>query len=250
MSTNLDSSATPGTTFSTPITVYDSLGTAQTLTVQYTNTSANNWSYSVTLPASATGGTGSPTTVASGTLAFNSSGQLTSPSSAITGINISGLADGAANMSLTWNVQDSSGNSTITQQNAASATASTDQNGYGVGSLTGYSVLPDGTVQGQFSNNQTLALGQVAVASFANTQGLAQVGSSDYQATFASGAAVVGQAGSGGNGTITGGSVETSNVDLSTEFSKMIVAQQGYEANAKVLTTLNQISQATIQMMG
>jgi flagellar hook protein FlgE len=249
MSTNLDSSAAPGTTFSTPITVYDSLGTAQTLSVQYTNTSANNWSYSVTLPASATGGTGSPTTVASGTLAFNSSGQLTSPSSAVTGINISGLSDGAANMSLTWNVQDSSGNSTITQQNATSATASTDQNGYGVGSLTGYSVLPNGTVQGQFSNQQTLALGQVAVASFANAQGLSQVGNNDYQATFASGAAVVGQAGAGGNGNITGGSVEESNVDLSTEFSNMIVAQQGYEANAKVLTTLNQISQATIQMM-
>jgi flagellar hook protein FlgE len=87
------------------------------------------------------------------------------------------------------------------------------------------------------------------VASFANTQGLAQSGSDNYQATFASGAAVVGQAGAGGNSTITGGAVEESNVDLSTEFSDMIVAQQGYEANAKVLTTLNQISQATIQMM-
>ena len=249
MSTNLYSSAAPGTSFSTPITVYDSLGTAQTLSVNYTNTSANNWSYSVTLPASATGGTGSPTTVASGTLAFNSSGQLTSPTGSVTGINITGLSDGAAAMNLTWNVADASGNPTITQQNATSATATTNQNGYGVGSLTGYSVLPDGTVQGQFSNKETLALGQVAVASFANTQGLQQTGSNDYQATFASGAAVVGQAGAAGNGSITGGSVETSNVSLSEEFSKMIVAQQGYEANAKALTTMNQISQATIQMM-
>jgi len=152
-------------------------------------------------------------------------------------------------MNLTWNVADASGNPTITQQNATSATATTNQNGYGVGSLTGYSVLPDGTVQGQFSNKETLALGQVAVASFANTQGLQQTGSNDYQATFASGAAVVGQAGAAGNGSITGGSVETSNVSLSEEFSKMIVAQQGYEANAKALTTMNQISQATIQMM-
>jgi flagellar hook protein FlgE len=78
---------------------------------------------------------------------------------------------------------------------------------------------------------------------------LQQTGSNDYQATFASGAAVVGQAGAAGNGSITGGSVETSNVSLSEEFSKMIVAQQGYEANAKALTTMNQISQATIQMM-
>jgi flagellar hook protein FlgE len=249
MNTNLDSSAAAGTSFSTPITVYDSLGTAQTLSVNYTNTAPNSWSYSVTLPASATGGTGSPTTIASGTLAFNSSGQLTSPTGSVTGINVTGLADGASAMNLTWNLNDASGNPTITQQNATSATATTNQNGYGVGSLTGYTVQADGTVEGQFSNQQTLALGQVAVASFANTQGLAQTGSNDYQATFASGSAVVGQAGAGGNGTITGGSVEDSNVSLSTEFSNMIVAQQGYEANAKVLTTLNQISQATIQMM-
>jgi flagellar hook protein FlgE len=249
MNTNLDSSAGVGGTFSSPITVYDSLGTAQTLTVNYTNTSPNNWSYTVTLPASATGGTGSPTTITSGTLAFNSSGQLTSPSGSITGINVSGLADGAADLNLTWNLADSSGNPTITQQNSASATATANQNGYGVGTLTSYSVLPDGTVQGQFSNDQTLALGQVAVASFANAQGLTQTGSNDYHASFASGAAVVGTAGTAGNGSITGGAVEDSNVDLSTEFSTMIVAQQNYEANAKALTTLNQISQATIQMM-
>ena len=249
MNTNLDSSAAAGSTFSTPITVYDTLGTPQTLSVNYTNTSPNNWSYSVTLPASATGATGAPTTVASGALVFNSSGRMTSPSGSVAGINVTGLADGAAPMNLSWNLNDASGSPSITQQNATSATTATNQNGYGVGSLTGYSVLPDGTVQGQFSNSQTLALGKVAVASFSNTQGLTQVGQNDYQASFASGAAVVGQAGAGGNGTITGGAVEGSNVSLSAEFSKMIVAQQGYEANAKALTTLNQISQTTIQMM-
>jgi flagellar hook protein FlgE len=219
------------------------------MNVQYTNTAANKWSYSITLPAAATGGTGNPTTVASGNLTFNSSGQLTAPTGTVTGIKITGLADGAADMNLTWNLNNASGSPSITQQDSASATSTTTSDGYGVGTLSSYSVLPDGTVQGKFSNNQTLALGQVAVASFANAQGLAQSGQSDYQATFASGAAVVGQAGAGGNGTITGGSVEGSNVDLSTEFANMIVAQQGYEANAKALTTLNQISQATIQMM-
>ena len=104
-------------------------------------------------------------------------------------------------------------------------------------------------MQGTFSNNQTLALGQVAVARFANNQGLIQGSSNDYQASFASGAPIVGQAGVGGAGSITGGSVEASNVDLATEFSNMIVAQQGYQANAKVLTTMNQISQATLQIV-
>jgi flagellar hook protein FlgE len=247
MDTNLNSSASVGDTYSSPITVYDSLGGSHVLTVQYTNTGANSWSYSISVPAADTGGTGTSTPVASGTLTFNSSGQLTSPTGSVTGITISGLADGAASMNLTWNLNDSSGNPTITQQDAKNSTSSNSQNGYGVGTLTGYSVLSDGTVQGQFSNSQTLALGQVAIASFANMQGLEQTGSNDYQATFGSGAAVIGQAGAGGNGTITGGAVEESNVSLSAEFANMIVAQQSYEANAKVLTTLNQVSQATLQ---
>jgi flagellar hook protein FlgE len=249
MNTNLNASAAVGDTYSEPITVYDSLGTSHVLTIQYTNAGANSWNYSISVPSADTGGTGTPTPVATGTLTFNSSGALTSPTGSVAGITISGLADGAAPLSLTWNLNGSSGGPLITQQNATSATSTTSQNGYGVGTLTGYSVLPDGTVQGEFSNNQTLALGQVAIASFANVQGLQQAGNNDYTATFASGAPVIGLAGTAGNGTVTGGAVEGSNVDLSTEFANMIVAQQSYEANAKVLTTLDQVSQATIQMM-
>jgi flagellar hook protein FlgE len=89
----------------------------------------------------------------------------------------------------------------------------------------------------------------VALASFGNVQGLTQSDNGDYQSTPASGAAVIGRAGAGGNGTIEGSSVEESNVDLSAEFSNLIVAQQGYEANAKALTTFDQIAQATIQLV-
>ena len=247
MTTNLNATATVGTTFNSPITVYDSLGESHVLSVQYTNTAPNTWSYSITLPAADTGGTGNPTQITSGTLSFNSSGTLTSPTGTIPGISIPGLADGAATLNLTWNLNGSGGTPAITQQAATSDTSGTTQNGYTSGTLTGYSVLADGTVQGQFSNEQTLALGQVAVASFANNQGLTQSANNDYQASFASGAAVIGQAEAGGNGAITGGAVEESNVNLSTEFANMIVAQQTYEANAKVLTTLNQVAQATLQ---
>jgi flagellar hook protein FlgE len=250
VSANLDSASTVGTTFNSPLTVYDSLGTSQTLNIQYTNTGTNAWSYSVTLPGSATGSSAATTTLASGTLSFSSSGQLTSPTGTVPAINITGLADGAANMSLTWNLNDSAGNPTITQQNTASALNTTPtQNGFAAGALTGYSVLSDGIVQGQYSNGQTLALGQVAVANFANPQGLTQSGDGNEQATSGSGAAVVGIAGVGGNGSITGGAVEGSNVSLSTEFANMIVAQQSYDANAKVLTTLDQVDQSTIQMV-
>jgi flagellar hook protein FlgE len=258
---NLDSDSTVGTTYNTPVTVYDSLGTAQTLNIQYTNTAPNAWNYSVTLPGSATGSTAATTTLATGSMTFNSSGQLTSPSGSVTDINIpgyslgttgvaTGLADGAASMSLTWNLTNASGNPTITQQDTASAlNTQPTQNGFAAGSNTGYSVLSNGVVEGTYSNGQTLALGQVAVASFTNPQGLTQTGDGNEQATSGSGAAVVGQAGVGGEGTITGGSVEGSNVNLSTEFANMIVAQQSYDANAKVLTTLDQVDQSTIQMV-
>ena len=246
---NLNASAAAGDTFTTPITIYDSLGTSHVMTVQFTNNGANTWNYNITLPAADTGSTGAGSSLASGTLNFDSSGNLISPSSPISDIKVSGLADGAAPMNMSWNLTGAGGTPSITQQDATSATSSTAQNGYGVGTLTGYSVLSDGTVQGQFSNDQTLALGRVAIAGFANVQGLQQIGNNDYLSTFASGSAVIGEAGAGGNGTITGGSVEESNVSLSTQFANMIVAQQGYEANAKVLTTMDQVSQATIQLI-
>jgi len=253
--TNLQADSTAGTTFSTPVSVTDSLGETQTLTITYTaSATPNTWNYNISLPGAATGVAGA-TTLASGTMSFDSSGNLASTTPAastgnsITGINISGLADGSANMNLSWNLDNAAGTPIVTQQSSASATTATDVNGFGSGTLTGFSVLPDGTVQGTFSNNQTLALGQVAVAGFANPEGLTQSNGGDFNATTFSGTAVVGQAGVGGNGTITGDAVEQSNVNLSTEFSNMIVAQQSYEANAKALTTLDQVSQATIQMM-
>jgi flagellar hook protein FlgE len=247
MTTNLNANSAVGTVYNSPITVYDSLGNSHVLTIQYTNTAPNAWTYNITLPAADTGGVGAPTVLATGPMTFGPSGNLTAPTGTVPGINIPGLADGAATLNLTWNLNSPSGSPSITQQAEASTTSGPTQNGFAAGALTGYTVLPDGTVQGQFSNNQTLALGQVAVASFANNEGLTQVGNNDYQASFASGQAVVGIAGQGGDGTITGGSVEGSNVNLSTEFANMIVAQQAYEANAKVLTTLNQVSQATLQ---
>jgi len=249
MTTNLNADSTAGTVYSAPMTVYDSLGNAHNLTINYTNTGANAWTYQVTIPGADVGAPGAPVQLATGNLTFGTNGALTNPVGTIPGIAINGLTDGAANMNVTWNLNGAGGAPTLTQEAASSATTASTQDGYSAGSLTGYSILPNGTVQGTFSNNQTLVLGQVAIASFANNQGLTQVSGGDYQASFASGTPIIGQAGIGGNGTITGGAVEGSNVNLSTEFANMIVAQQGYEANAKVLTTLDQVSQATLQVI-
>jgi flagellar hook protein FlgE len=270
ISANLNASSVVGNTASSSLPVYDSLGAAHTLSVTYTMSAPNTWSYAVTIPSSdlSPAPTGTATTVASGTLNFNSSGVLVStlPTGATTpvapsaGIAITmppaavppaaqtAFANGAATMPLTWNLV-AAGAPTITQTSTASATSATSTNGFASGTLQTYAVQPDGTISGTFTSGQTLALGQVAVAAFANNQGLVAIGNNNYQATAASGAAVVGVAGTGGRGTVIGGSVEQSNVNIATEFSKLIVAQQAYSANAKSITTFNQVSQATIAML-
>ena len=245
--TNLDSSAAVGDTYNGTVGVYDSLGDQHTLNIDYTKTAANTWSYTISAPTADTGAASS--TIASGSLTFNSSGQLTSPTGSIPGINIPSFTDGAAPMSLTWNLDSSSGAGLLTQTDIASSTTTTTQDGSASASLSDYSIEPDGTIQGTFSTGATMALGQVAVATVANTQGLEQLGGNVFQVTAGSGSADVGIAGTGGRGTITGGSVEESNVDVASEFSKMIVAQQAYEANSKSVTTFDQIEQATISML-
>jgi flagellar hook protein FlgE len=262
ISANLNASSVVGDTASSTLPVFDSLGSSHTLSVTYTMTAPNTWSYAVTIPtADLVPAPAAPipptTTVAAGTLNFNSSGVLTSTSAGTPAAGIpltiptvgTTFADGAAAMTgLTWSLV-TAGTPTITQTATASATSATSTNGFASGTLSTYAVQPDGTIDGTFSSGQTLALGQVAVASFANNQGLVAVGNNNYQASAASGAAVVGLAGTGGRGTVIGGSVEQSNVNIATEFAKLIVAQQAYSANAKSITTFNQVSQATIAML-
>jgi flagellar hook protein FlgE len=247
---NLDSDSAIGATApSSSLSVYDSLGSAHTLSVSYTKTAANTWSYTVTVPsADVTGGTGTDTVVGSGTLNFSGSGQLTSTTN-IVPISITGLADGANSPLTLAGPFGTAGAPTITQTATASATSATTTDGFASGALTTYSVQPDGTIEATFTSGNTLALGQVAVASFANVEGLTNAGNNDYQPTAASGSAVIGLAGTGGRGSVIGGSVEQSNVNIASEFAKLIVAQQAYSANAKSITTFNQVSQATLAMI-
>lgn len=232
---------------SSPI-VYDSLGNSHTLSVAYTKTAANTWTYSVSIPTAdvTSGGTGN-TVIGSGTLNFSTSGNLTSISN-VTPISIPSFADGAAAMTLSGPFGSSSAY-TVTQTATTSTTSATNTDGFAGGTLKSYTIEKDGTIEGTFTGGQTLALGQVALASFANVQGLTNVGNNSYQPTIASGSAVVGQANAGGRGTITGQEVEQSNVNIASEFAKLIVAQQAYSSNAKSITTFNQVSQATLAMI-
>lgn len=248
LTTNLNASSAVGSSFQSPISVYDSLGNSHVLTVTYTKTASNSWSYGVTIPSSdIQGGVGTSTSAGTGVLSFDSSGRLTSPAAPVA-LSVGPLADGAQTIAVNWQMFDPSGNSLLTQTASASSNNATTQNGFAAGTLSTYAVLQDGTVQATFTNGQTRAVAQVAVASFANPEGLLLSGDSHYAGTAASGAAVIGAAGTGGRGTISGSSVEQSNVDVAQQFSELIVYQRAYEANAKAITAFDQMAQATIAM--
>ncbi len=249
LSMNLNSGATAGTVFSTPLTVYDSLGAAHILTYTFTNTGPGAWSYNITIPAADVGAAGAPVSIKTGTLTFNGAGQLTAPAGNVAGINIATLADGANALTFNWNLYSSPTTPVITQVAAPSAVSTTQQDGFSAGSLSSYTINSDGTIEGTFSNGQTQPLGQILLASFANEQGLVRNGSNEFIASLSSGAANIGIPGTGGRGTLSGGALEQSNVDIATEFSALIVAQSGYEANAKVVTTLDTITQDTINLI-
>ena len=227
------------------MTLYDSLGTGHTATVTFTKTGANQWGYSVGLPSG--DATGSSNT--SGTLTFDSSGNLTSPSSNVTGISFTGMADGAADMSLNFNMFDANGKGMISQTSATSAVAASTQDGYASGTYNGFTIANDGTVSAQFSNGQTESIGTVALATVENVQGLTLAGNNAYVTTAASGAATIGAADTGGRGSLEDDALEGSNVDISTEFSNLIVAQRAFEANSKTVTTFDTVTQETIDLI-
>jgi len=252
---NLDASSSAGNTFSTPLSIYDSLGSSHVLTFNFTNNGGNSWDYTVTLPAADVTGSPAPSgpvTVGSGTLQFSNTGVLTSPSTNPTLTLPAGytMADSAQTPSITWDLTDpASQTSMITQVAGTSATSSTKQNGFPAGTMESFTIQQDGTIVGSFSNQQVTKLGQIALATFSNEEGLLQTGSSNYVSTLASGLPSVGVAGTGGRGTLQAGALEGSNVDISTAFSNLILAQQSYEANARAFNIESGIfTQSTITL--
>jgi flagellar hook protein FlgE len=151
-------------------------------------------------------------------------------------------------MSFGWNLSGATGAS-ITQTGSTSNVAGATSDGYASGSYQGFSVDGNGIVDASFSNGQKQVIGQVAVATVSNQQGLEATNNTAYLATLASGSAVIGTAGSAGRGTIEGQALESSNVDVSTEFSALIVAQRAFEANSKSVTTFDQATQEAINMI-
>jgi flagellar hook protein FlgE len=253
---NLDSAAAADSTsaHAETIKVYDTLGTSHTLTVNFQKTAANTWSYSTSIPGEdVSGGTaGTPSVIAgaSGTLTFDANGQLTSPANGSPiPIAITGLADGASDMSVSWNPYTASGAGRITQFGQPSASAATSQDGAPASELTQVGLANGGQLLAQYSDGTQVVVGQVAMASIRNPSSLIAAGNNNYQASALTSSPAIGLPNTGGRGDIQGGALESSTVDIAQEFTNLIVLERGYQANSRVVTTADQLSQETINLI-
>jgi flagellar hook protein FlgE len=234
--------------FSQSIVVYDSLGVSHTLSFDFTKAATNQWTYQISIPAADVSSSGAPVIVGTGTLQFDGTGNLVSPTSNVA-VSVPNLTDGASGLNFNWQLFNSQGSANLTESGAPSSASNTSQDGCSSGTLTSFNVTPDGIIQGVFSNGLTTTVGQVALANFANPQGLSNSGGNNYAATLSSGAASIGTAGSGGLGSIQGGALEQSNVDMATEFANLIMAERDYQANAKAIMTADDVTQTTINLI-
>ena len=253
---NLDSSGVVGSasgSFTQPISVIDSLGDSHTLSINFTKTGANAWSYDVTIPGEDVGGTpGTPQSVLPAppiAMTFSSSGVWTIAAGATQAIDITGLADGAADMSLTWNLTNSSGVPTITQYATASNSSSPTVDGSAAAQLNQVAIQSGGQVLASFSDGQTKVVGQLALASILNRNSLQNVGNNNFATTSASAIPAIGIPDTGGRGQILGGSLETSNVDMATQLTNLIIYQSAYQASSRVISTAQTLQQDLFQLI-
>lgn len=242
--TNTDLSSIDVDTYNSKatMTTYDSLGNEHNINLYYVKTGDNTWKM---YPVDGTTGASAAGTGANAdgsyNVTFNSSGQMTSPTATVqlATATLNGSAAGTFSLNLAGSQQQNTGTSTF---------GNPTQDGYKPGDLTSYQINNDGTVVGTYSNEQTQTLGQIALANFANPEGLKSEGNNVWSATNSSGQALVGIAGTGNLGTLTAGALESSNVDLSKELVNMIVAQRNYQSNAQTIKTQDQILNTLVNL--
>ncbi len=249
LSGNLDASkAVPvpaATQFSVPLTIYDNLGNNYKVTVNFQKATAtatgSTWTWSIPTP---TGTTGAAVT---GTIAFDDKGVInkTDAATPVTKDVIFTPAAAAGTGSFTVKLDFSQ----ISTFNADSSVKPKNIDGYATGNLVTFSVGGDGILTGIYSNGQQQPLGMVALASFENPAGLQKVGENMYIPTTNSGDFKKGvKAGAEGTGKINPGTLEMSNVDLSKEFTDMIVTQRGFQANSRIITTSDEMLQELVNL--
>ncbi|MCP3979365.1 MAG: flagellar hook protein FlgE [bacterium] len=261
---NLDANATvddPATaldesdTFSTSLTIYDSLGSKHVLSLNFRpvdtsgNGSLDEWSYEVTVPGDeVAGGTpGTPHVVNTGTVTFDEDGLLSAPTGNVT-LAVPAWNNGAAAQSVEWRLFDSNADPLMTGYAGASSTSSTTQDGFAVGQLRVLTIDQNGLIAGVFTNGVTQELAQFALSTFNNENGLLKAGQNTFIDTNSSGAPSTGAANAGGRGIIRSNSLELSNVDITQEFTDLIVSERGYQANSRIITTTDSVIQEALNL--
>lgn len=232
-----------GESVTTNMTVYDSLGSPvhvnMTASLQTKSNAGTTWSFQATSDGNLNSADPNNTLIGTGTVSFDSNGQLT----ASTGTELAIHRDGTGAQPVMQMNLDFSGMSSLTESGSLSGSQMdvTSQNGYQLGTLDSFSVGTDGKITGAFTNGQTRTMGQLAMATFSNDQGLTANGSNLFSAGANSGVPVISTAQNLGAGSIRSGSLEQSNTDLSNEFVNLITASTGFSASSKVITTSNQM---------
>lgn len=233
---NLDSNAAIGDTHAMAITVYDSVGGPHQVTLTFTSTGPGAWDWVATSPTATVAPAGS------GTATFNANGSLASFTYPGGGADISLTpAGGGAAFAVSINSGTINGFDGLTGFASPSNAVVNSQNGYQSGNLRGISVDSRGVITGYFTNGVQRSLAQIALAQFTNAGGLLRAGDNTFEESANSGGPTLGFAGGTIASSLTAGALEGSNVDISQEFTNMIIAQRGFQANARVITTSDEM---------
>lgn len=244
LNAHLDSNAVPPTVafnantpasynYQTSQTVYDSLGNSHKVDMYYRNNGAGAWEYHAIVDGGELQGgvAGTKTEIGTGTLTFDTSGKLTAQTGSITASFLNAAGGQAIALDFTGSTSDA----------GASSMIASDIDGRASGQLVDVSIGDDGKITGVFTNGERFELAQIALANFASEEGLQRVGDSLLTATDASGQALIDAAGTGGRGSLVSGALEASNVDLGTELVTLIAYQRAFQANAKTVTTADEM---------
>jgi flagellar hook protein FlgE len=236
---NLSSSLQVGESVSTSIQVFDTQSNPRTLQVTFTKSAVNTFDVAASIP-------GATVTVPPGSITFDNNGLLVGP--ATVAIDITGLP-GAGNQTVTLNLGTAGQPTGLTQTGGASGAGAVTQDGFGAGALTSASFDTNGVLQGLFSNGRTLQIAQLAIATFNNESGLLRNGNNYFTTGAASGEALIGTAGTSGRGLTQGAALEGSGVDIAIEFSRLILAQRGFQVNSRTVSAANETLQELVNIV-
>ncbi len=255
MSANLPADAAVGDSFTSSMSVIDSLGVSHTIDQTWTKTAANSWTLTLDNPYASsdttkTGtGTLSPTSVE---VTFDSTGVLASTNPDPIELSITGWTGGAADSAITLSLGTAGGTDGLTQYASTSSTPAienptAESNGSRYGELSSVSIDADGLVTASFDNGLSVTIFKVPVATFNNPNGLTQIAGTVYDENQAAGQVSLSWAGAGGAGSIVASALEGSATDTATEFNKMIIAQQAYSAASQVVSTASDMFDSLLQ---